>query len=447
MSVHRTSITFPSRGDALERVVALIARHRQDDYFAYEREEDWFIGLGNQKTLLIDSKGETVTVITGSKGKEISRLVTGCAVSDITREFVVENLKSGSKIFGQAGFNYAAHIRGQNFIPGQWPILSMLVPCIEVTLRRHEITVAGFDTVRVREIHNFISLDPPNFDRTCPGATSFIDTGENPGEYISRVEKALSEISKGHYVKVVPSRAVEIKNKVDMPATLLLGRRGNNPARSFSLSLSGFQATGFSPELVMSLQHGKLTTEPLAGTRSCSGSKVEVERLRRELLNDPKEIVEHVISVKEAIAELSRLCEPHSITIDDFMSVRTRGSVQHLGSRVVGMLSHEKDMWDAFEILFPSITATGIPKHAAIEAIQRLENRPRELYSGAVFMIEDLKTFEAALVLRTVFQDVSGQWIQAGAGVIAQSNSQRELAETCEKLASIAPFVVIDSGS
>ncbi|KAA8648678.1 uncharacterized protein ATNIH1004_004563 [Aspergillus tanneri] len=206
-----------------------------------------------------------------------------------------------------------------------------------------------------------------------------------------------------------------------MPATLLCGRRLNNPKRSFSLCHEGFEATGFSPELVISVDNGKVTAEPLAGTRSCIGT--EAEALAQELLNDPKEIVEHVMSVKES----------------------KRGSVQHLGSRVTGDLSPDKYIWDAFNVAFPSITASGIPKQAAIEAIQRLEKKPRELYAGAVFMLEDTKSFEAALVLRTVFQDRHHQWIQAGAGVISQSHPQRELTETREKMASIAPFVVAEA--
>lgn len=171
-----------------------------------------------------------------------------------------------------------------------------------------------------------------------------------------------------------------------------------------------------------------------------------VSKLGEELLHDPKEIVEHVVSAREAITELQRLCPRDTVKIEDFMSIRTRGSVQHLGSRITGILSPEKDIWDAFDVVFPSITASGIPKHAALEAIQRLEDQPRELYSGAVTMIEDLESFEAALVLRTVFQDRNRAWIQAGAGVISQSNPQRELTETCEKLASIAPFVIPDVG-
>ncbi|KAL2699592.1 hypothetical protein AAEP93_009567 [Penicillium crustosum] len=194
----------------------------------------------------------------------------------------------------------------------------------------------------------------------------------------------------------------------------------------------------------MSVDNGRATAEPLAGTRSATGTKEEVKKLRHELLNDPKEIVEHVVSVKEAITELRQLCPPDTIKVEDLMSIRMCGSVQHLGSRVAGTVSPEKQMWDAFDVLFPSITASGIPKRAAIEAIQYLEDEPPELYSGAVFMIEDFEYFEAALVLRTAFQDQSCGWVQAGAGVISQSNPQRELMETREKLASIAPFMIPD---
>jgi salicylate synthetase len=122
--------------------------------------------------------------------------------------------------------------------------------------------------------------------------------------------------------------------------------------------------------------------------------------------------------------------------------VRHRGSVQHLGSRVTGTALPATDGWDAFNVLFPSITASGIPKASAIEAIQRLEPRPRELYSGAVLLMDSSGFFEATLVLRTCFQDKERAWIQAGAGVIAQSNAEREFTETEEKFASVTRFVV-----
>ncbi|KAJ5959112.1 uncharacterized protein N7479_006262 [Penicillium vulpinum] len=430
------SITFTSQADVLETVVEVLSKHKKDDYYAYERGEYWYIGIGSRSSLVIDSKGQTVTV-NNESGQE-SRSIDGSSIADIAREFT-NNLTSGFRIFGQAGFNYAAHILEQKYTPGNWPLLALFVPRIELALHRHTITLKGVDE-EVKALYDSIqnSTGIPPFQNAQPIHT------EDRVNYIERIENALFDISAGYYKKVIPSRTVEIPHKVNMPATLLSGRRSNNPARSFSLNHAGYRATGFSPELVVSVNNRRITTEPLAGTRSNIGTKEEVEKLREELLDDPKEIVEHVISVREAITELQQLCPRDTVKVEDLMSIRTRGSVQHLGSRVTGILSPEKDMWDAFDVLFPSITASGIPKHAALEAIQRLEDQPRELYSGAIIMIEDSESFEAALVLRTVFQDQNRAWIQAGAGVISQSNPQRELMETHEKLASIAPFVILD---
>ncbi|KAJ5686159.1 hypothetical protein N7536_008778 [Penicillium majusculum] len=433
------SITFTSQANVLETVVEVLSNHKTDDYYAYERGEYWYIGIGSRSSLVIDSQGQTVTV--NSESGQASRSINGTSIADTAREFTTNHLKSGFRIFGQVGFNYAAHILGQEYTPGNWPLLALLVPRLELVLHRDTTILKGVDE-EVKALSDSIqnSTGISTFQNIRP-----INT-EDRRNYTATVENALSDISAGYYKKVIPSRTVEIPHKVNMPATLLTGRRPNNPARSFSLNHAGYQATGFSPEVVVSVNNKRISTEPLAGTRSSAGSKEEVSKLGEELLHDPKEIVEHVVSVREAITELQRLCPRDTVKIEDFMSIRTRGSVQHLGSRITGILSPEKDIWDAFDVVFPSITASGIPKHAALEAIQRLEDQPRELYSGAVIMIEDLESFEAALVLRTVFQDRNRAWIQAGAGVISQSNPQRELTETCEKLASIAPFVIPDVG-
>lgn len=139
---------------------------------------------------------------------------------------------------------------------------------------------------------------------------------------------------------------------------------------------------------------------------------------------------------------MRRFSTEGSTVVEDFMTTRVRGQVQHLGSRVTGCLEQGQDGWDAFDVLFPSITASGIPKQDSLDAIERLETRPRELYSGAILMIDDAGLFEASLVLRAVFQNGSQRWVQAGAGVIEMSTPERELLETCEKLATIAPFLV-----
>ncbi|KAH9214380.1 ADC synthase, partial [Leptodontidium sp. 2 PMI_412] len=313
--------------------------------------------------------------------------VTG-TLSDIARRFIEENEGRLVKIHGYVGFNYAAHIRGQSCTHGEWPLLCLMVP-------RTEVIIHG--TVK----------------------------------YSSLVAKAVAEIKSGKYTKIIISRAVDLTDELDMPATLLRGRRGNNPARSFSFNHERFQATGFSPEL------------PLAGTRSRLGTDEEIAICRHDLLNGPKEIIEHVVSVMAAIDELKKFCDKPSVIVEELMAVRDCGSVQHLGSRVSGKLAEGKDGFDAFNVLFPAITASGIPKALVLDAIHRLEDRPRELYSGAV-LIDGMDTFEGTLVLRTVSQHGKKGWIQAGAGIIDQSTPERELTElteTCGKLASIAPYL------
>src|SRR5690606_10781577 len=118
---------------------------------------------------------------------------------------------------------------------------------------------------------------------------------------------------------------------------------------------------------------GWISTQPLAGTRKTGESDEDNERLSDELRNDTKEIAEHAVSVRLAIEELEQVCAADSVHVAQFMQVCRRGTVQHLGSRVKGRLGAGKTAWHALQALFPAVTASGIPKHEAIEAIGQLE--------------------------------------------------------------------------
>jgi hypothetical protein len=131
----------------------------------------------------------------------------------------------------------------------------------------------------------------------------------------------------------------------------------------------------------------------------------------------------------------------------DFMTVRERGSVQHLGSTVTGRLDASNDRMDALETLFPAVTASGIPKAASMDAILRLDESPRELYSGAVVMFSADGGLDAALTLRSAYERDGRTWLRAGAGIIAASEPDREFEETCEKLATLAPYLVARRGA
>ncbi|KAK1837877.1 anthranilate synthase component 1 [Colletotrichum chrysophilum] len=432
---YQLSSDLGSTDNALSTVFNLIHNLQPGDYQIYERGDVWHIGLGCRSSLTVSPCGDQVTLV--EDGDAASQELQG-PISDVARTFVQQHIEFGVKVYGYASFNYAAHTLGQFFEPGTWPLLRLMVPQIDVSVGRHSFTVSGYDMDEIRAVSDII---------TSPGAAPVpqpynnISVSHSEKEYEEHVCQAVSEIVSKEYEKVIVSRVVELPHEVDIPGTLLRGQQANCLSRSFAMSHDGFEAAGFSPELVMRSAEGEVATEPLAGTRSCEGLEEEIRKLRNELLNDPKEIYEHTISVREVIGELRRLCEKETVVVKNFMSPRVRGGVQHLASTVQGTLAPDKDMWNAFDVLFPSVTATGVPKRQALRAIQRLEPRARELYSGAVLLVDGETSMEAALVLRTVFQQQSRQWIQVGAGIVAQSSPAREVTETLEKLASIAPYV------
>ncbi|MFI6512259.1 salicylate synthase [Streptosporangium sp. NPDC050855] len=273
-------------------------------------------------------------------------------------------------------------------------------------------------------------------------APSPVDVRPGGDDYRARVARAVAEIGAGLYQKVIVSRRLPVPFPVDVVATYACGRAANTPARSFLLDLDGFRSAGFSPEVLVSVDEaGTVTTQPLAGTRAFGRGESVDSLTRRELEGDPKEIFEHAVSVRASQEELYRVCAPDTVRVTGFMTVKERGSVQHLGSSVSGELAPGRTGWDALDALFPGVTASGIPKPEAIDAIARLEE-PRGLYAGAVLSVSRDGAMDAALVLRAIYSENGRAWLRAGAGIVSGSTPEREYEETCEKLSSIAPYVV-----
>ncbi|WP_233605867.1 salicylate synthase [Micromonospora sp. Llam0] len=277
---------------------------------------------------------------------------------------------------------------------------------------------------------------------STPGRVEIDLNGPEVDLYCKAVAEAIASIRGGRLDKVILSRVVAVQTRIDLAATYLEGRRGNNPARSFLLDLGGWEAAGFSPEIVAGVNSdGRVVTQPLAGTRAFDGIPDQDAARRGELYRDAKEVFEHAISVHYATTELAGICEPGTVTVQDFMSVKERGSVQHLASEVSGRLTTDTTGWDALAVLFPAITASGVPKRDACDLIRGVETE-RGLYSGAVLMADSDGSLDAALVLRSIFRRSGRTWLRAGAGVVAQSDPERELEETREKLLSVSRFLV-----
>ncbi|KAH1274414.1 hypothetical protein KXW35_006757 [Aspergillus fumigatus] len=417
-------IILPGAEFPLETAVALLDYYSKADYYVYERDDIWYLGLGAHASLVVDPKGQTATEIDSEGRKESSTILN--LLTGQVRQFVSKYSIHG-KIFGQVGFNYSARCSGAGLCP---KLRS------QATLKMMPMKQAE----RIKGILKSISLDNIYLPSDPGGA---IDLTVDAGEYQARVANAIAEIAKGRYTKAIPSRKVPLDFRADMLATLLHGRRANTPARTFSLNHMGMQATGFSPEVLLSIEDGNVYTEALAGTQLSESPEASLDPFDNKLHNDAKEVMEHVIAIKGSSRRLSPVCLPESIAFKDFMKVMPRGSVQHLFSHVRGRLRADCDGWDALPGLIANITVPGMPGPRNLEAIRCFEPEPRDLYCGAVLMLDECsKLFEATLVLRTVFQDAHRQWLQAGAGVTSYSKPEREFAETCEKLESVAPFVI-----
>ncbi|MFD8488557.1 salicylate synthase [Streptomyces sp. NPDC059712] len=355
----------------------------------------------------------------------------------------------GRHFYGWAAFELAHLLHADPAATGDGPLLHALIPSVEVTLTGDRTVVRAVDEAWARKVADLLAEPParrPAPDGARPegaeGSEDVIAAGTDA--YGSAVARTVQDIRAGLLEKAVLSRKVPLPDvpPVDFPATYLAGRRANTPARSYLLDLGGYRAAGFSPETVLEVGgNGRVSTQPLAGTRARGADPAENDRLRGELLTDPKEIHEHAVSVRLAWDEMAAVCRPGSVVAEEFMAVRPRGPVQHLASRLTGHLREDAGPWDAFASLFPAITATGVSKRAALQALARHEHGPRGLYGGAVFRGGTDGALDAALVLRTLIGEGESTWLRAGAGVTVHSSPEREIEETCEKLRSVAPHL------
>lgn len=440
----RTEMVVESAADPLRLVTHLARSGLFDDYVVYERPGLWTFAGGVAGEVILEpgvvrgrwldgpaSAGpahapDPLEAVDWIDEPWSGRPATALEAALRTAPWPVWNA------YGWIAFEFAA-------LTPAGRLAHLVVPRTEVRVEAGRALVVSADAEEAGRVAELLSgqLVPGS-----PPSPSPVDVRTGGDLYRSRVAQAISEIDAGLYEKVIVSRPLPIPFPVDVVATYACGRAANTPARSFLLDLEGFQAAGFSPEVLASVDgHGTVTTQPLAGTRAFGQGENADSRTRRELENDPKEIFEHAVSVRASQGELYRVCVPGTVRVTGFMAVKERGSVQHLGSSVSGELAPGRTGWDALDALFPGVTASGIPKAGAVDAIARLEE-PRGLYAGAVLAVSQDGAMDAALVLRAVYSENGRAWLRAGAGIVSGSTPEREYEETCEKLSSIAPYVV-----
>ncbi|GAA4436120.1 salicylate synthase [Actinokineospora soli] len=427
---------FPAPGDPLAAATRLVESGISETHVVYEKPGSWAVALGALTEITV-TPGAVVRVDADGERTELAWTSTPLdALTAVLDDLAVE----GWRAYGWAGFELAYAHTGLSELVSDQRLAHLVVPHTEVRIAEGRAHVRSTEPELLDFIRDLLST--PDTERDYrPQPIPVEHAGADA--YRAAVADAVQEIKDRVLQKVILSRVVEVEQPVDLVGTYTVGRRANSPARSFMISVDGLRAAGFSPEIVVSVDgSGWVTTQPLAGTRRLADSAADNDGLRDDLFSDTKEIFEHAISVKVSWEELTGLCVPGTVVVNDYMTVKERGSVQHLASAVSGQLPAGTSPWQAFGALFPAVTASGVPKRAAYRAIHRHESHPRGLYSGAVLTVDQSGELDAALVLRTIFQQDGRTWLRAGAGIVEQSRPERELEETCEKLRSVALHVV-----
>ncbi len=420
--------------DVVAGLADALPEARGDDYLVYEKDGIWTLAAGARLQIELDSDELRVLSAEGVHRQQWSGS-PAAKLGEIAERLLLES----DCAYGWIAFEFGTYRFGlERRLPPKTPLARLFVPRtrIEVTPEGVVVVVGRGDDQAVVERLLADGIAPA-------GPTTPVELRSDDSGYRGRVASAVEEIRAGRYHKVILSRSVPVPFALDFPATYRLGRRGNTPVRSFLLRLGGLRALGYSPELVTAVRNdGHVVTEPLAGTRAFGRGEARDVAARNDLEYNPKEIVEHALSVRSSLHEMAEVSQPGSAAVTDFMTVRERGSVQHLGSTVSARLCRSRGRMDALEALFPAVTASGIPKTESIEAILRLDENPRGLYSGAVVVLSADGGLDAALALRAAYQRGGRTWLRAGAGIIGDSTPEREFEETCEKLTSLAPYLV-----
>jgi anthranilate synthase component 1 len=219
--------------------------------------------------------------------------------------------------------------------------------------------------------------------------------------------------------------------------------RLNNPSPYMYLFrfTDGIEIVGSSPEALVKVNQEDVMIHPIAGTRKRSSNPEEDNRLAEELLADPKERAEHLMLVDLGRNDLGRVCAPGSVEVVDFMHIERYSHVMHIVSTVIGKLSKKSSPVDALFSVFPAGTLSGAPKPRAMEIIEELETTRRGVYGGIVGYIDFTGNLDTCIAIRTALLYKGTAFVQAGAGVVADSDPESENQECRNKAAAVLTAV------
>jgi anthranilate synthase component 1 len=252
-------------------------------------------------------------------------------------------------------------------------------------------------------------------------------------QFEAMVRTANEHIAAGDIYQVVLSQRFEAETAVD-PFTAYRALRHVNPSPyMYFLRVGDRSIVGSSPEMLVRVEGKRVETHPIAGTRPRGRTEEEDLRLGEELKQNEKERAEHVMLVDLGRNDVGRVAAYGTVRVPTYMSIERYSHVMHLVSVVEGMLAEDRDRLDALAACFPAGTVSGAPKVRAMEIIAELENRPRGTYAGAVGYLDFAGNLDFCITIRTMLLERGRASVQAGAGIVADSDPTAEYEETRAK--------------
>jgi anthranilate synthase component 1 len=263
----------------------------------------------------------------------------------------------------------------------------------------------------------------------------------DPADHMAKVEVVKEHIRAGDAFQVVLSQRFEVDTDVDALDVYRVLRATNPSPYMYLLRFAGrespYDVVGSSPEALVTVTDGKAVLHPIAGTKPRGATPEEDTALGNELLADPKERSEHVMLVDLGRNDLGRVCTPGTVDVVDFMSVERYSHVMHIVSTVVGELAPGRTAFDVLTATFPAGTLSGAPKVRAMEIIESLEPVRRNLYGGCVGYLGAGGDMDMAIAIRTAVLHGGRAVVQAGGGLVADSDPAAEQAECENKAAAV----------
>ena len=309
--------------------------------------------------------------------------------------------------------------------------------CIIVNARTAD-GEAGYNRA-VEEIDAFIETlritEPISYEQP-PKAPEFT-CNLSKEEYCSMVEKTKHYIKEGDIFQGVISRRFEAEYDGSLLNAYRVLRTTNPSPYMYYMQIKDMQIAGTSPETMVKLTNGKLMTFPVAGTRQRGKSIEEDQVLEKELLADEKECAEHNMLVDLARNDLGRISEYGSVKVADYMAIHRFSKVMHIASTVVGDLAKGKTCGDTIEALLPAGTLSGAPKFRACEIIDELEPVARGVYGGAIGYMDFSGNLDVCIAIRTAVKKGKKGYVQAGAGIVADSIPENEYQDCANKAGAV----------